>query len=123
METARAAEIVLILIVSVLFIFAMVLTRYFIRRAKFKEKMLLFEKGIDIKDLNIGVDKNTQFSWLKIGIVIISISVGLLLGAFLMVIPFFNKLAAGNFPLLLIFLFAGIGMVLANFLDKPKEQK
>lgn len=96
---------------------------FFVRRARFKEKIILIEKGIDIKDLNISGDKKAQFSWLKIGIIIISISVGLLLGAFLMAIPFFDKMAAGNFPLLLIFLFAGIGMVLANFLDKPREQK
>lgn len=96
---------------------------FFVRRARFKEKIILIEKGIDIKDLNLIGDKKGQFSWLKIGIVLISISMGLLLGAFLMAIPFFDKVAAGNLPLLLIFLFGGIGMVLANFLDKPRGQK
>lgn len=85
---------------------------------------MLIEKGIDLSAL---LKKDSQrmsyhFPWLKIGIVITSISIGLLVGAFLFATPYFEQVAAGQLPLILIFLFGGIGMILAYFIDKPKKQ-
>ena len=115
----------MIFAVLLIFFFAGIfLTWFFIHKAKSKERIMLIEKGIDLSVLSKtdGQKINFHFPWLKIGIIITSISIGLLIGAFLTAIPFFERIAAGQLPLLLIYLFGGIGMILAYVIDKPKKQ-
>jgi hypothetical protein len=108
----------------VFFLVGIYLTRFFIHRAKTKERIMLIEKGIDLSALpkNDSQGMIYHFPWLKIGIVITSISIGLLVGAFLFTTPYFEQVASGQLPLILIFLFGGIGMILAYVIDKPKKQ-
>ena len=110
-------------ILLVFFLTALFLTWFFTHKARVKERLLLIEKGIDLSTLPKSKNFKVFFPWLKIGIVITSISIGLLLGAFLVEMPAFSKIAGGQLPLLLIFLFGGIGMIFAYLIDKPKEQK
>jgi hypothetical protein len=110
------------LILLIFFLTALFLTWFFTHKARVKERLLLIEKGIDPTSLPKSGSFKFIFPWLKIGIVITSISVGLLLAAILMEMPFFSKIADGLLPLLLIFLFGGIGMILAYLIDKPQEQ-
>jgi hypothetical protein len=110
-------------ILLICFLTGLFLTWFFIHRARAKERLLLIEKGIELSNLPKNGYFKVKFPWLKIGIVITSISIGLILGAFLTVNPFFHNMAGGNLPLLLIFLFGGIGMILAYIIDKPQEQK
>ena len=117
--TAMIITVLLILF----FLTALFLTWFFIHRARTKERLLLIEKGIDLSNLPKSGNFRINFPWLKIGIIIISISIGLIIGAFLMSSTLFHRIAGGQFPLLLMFLFGGIGMVLAYFIDKPQEKK
>ena len=88
---------------------------YFVRRAKFKEKIILIEKGIDIKDLNL-IENNKRYSpWLRIGIII----TGTALGALLTTITNFSY----NTSSAVILLSTGVSVILAYFIDAEKPQK
>jgi hypothetical protein len=113
------------LITSIIFLFfltGLFLTWFFIHKAKVKERMLLIEKGVDLNNLPKTTRFNFIFPWFKLGFLITSISFGCLLGVLLMDKPFFHSVNAG-LPVILMFMFGGAGMILAYFLDKPKEQK
>ena len=94
------------------------LASFFTRRAKFKEKMILIEKGLDIKDLNLLNEKRYKFPWLKIGIVITSASIGLAFGMF-----WLRKLGVNGpegIPMVMMMLFTGIGMIIAHFIRRTE---
>ena len=88
-------------------------TWFFIHKASVKERTLLIEKGIDLSKLS----KNRVFPWLKVGIVLFSSSVGLLLAAKLKFFHF--DLGA----LISVIMFGGLGMICAHYTGKSKEQK
>lgn len=117
-------ETIIFAVLLIFFLAGIFLTWFFIHKAKSKERLMLIDKGIDLSALSRSDSQKTNFHfpWLKIGIVITSISIGLLVSTFLMVIPFFENVAAGQLPLLFIFLFGGIGMILAYVIDKPRKQ-
>lgn len=108
-------EILVMLIVSLLFISVpLLLAWYFIRRAKFKEKILLMEKGIDIKDLNMSGSNKIIFPWLRIGIIITGVALGVL------VVSLANL--TGGEGEALILLFTGLSFILAYFIGGTKDQ-
>jgi hypothetical protein len=88
---------------------------YFVKRARFKEKIILLEKGIDIKDLNLMGDNKTRSLWLRIGIII----TGTALGALLVAITDFNSGAQEA----VILLFTGVSVIIAYFVGNTKVQK
>ena len=88
---------------------------FFIRRARFKEKITLIEKGIDIKDLNLMGNNKSYSPWLRIGIII----TGTALGALFVGITNFNP----NVQEAVIVLFTGLSAIIAYFIDAPKMQK
>jgi amino acid permease len=89
---------------------------FFIRRARFKEKITLIEKGIDIKDLNLMGNTKSYSPWLRIGIII----TGTALGALLMSIIQFHNFQTRQAVILL---FLGISVVLTYFIDPLKDKK
>jgi hypothetical protein len=88
---------------------------YLVRRARFKEQIILIEKGIDIKDLNLMENKKRYSPWLRIGIII----TGTALGALLVTITNFSY----NTSSAVILLFTGVSVILAYFIDADKSQK
>jgi hypothetical protein len=108
-------EIILILIVFTIFIATPIyLAWYFIRSAKFKEKILLMDKGIDIKDLNVSGNNKTTFPWLRIGIIITGVALGALIVAL-------ANLTGGEGEALIL-LCTGLSFILAYFVGGNKEQ-
>lgn len=75
---------------------------------------MLIEKGIDLSQLPQERKFANNFPWLKTGIVVAFMGFGLIAGA----TKHNPEMIFGS-----IFLSGGIGMVLANYLDKPKAQK
>lgn len=101
-----------------------ILAWYLIRTIRIKEKSLLIEKGVDMKYINSGIEKKNYFSWLRIGILLSGIALGTLLVAFLMQgqgIQISNRSSGFSFGVIL--LFAGLSMILANFVGGSKEKK
>lgn len=83
------------------------LTWFFWHRANSKERLFLLEKGLDPKET---VDKMTSVSLLKMGIIIIGLSTGLLL---IYIIDKFTNVN-GTLALPILGLSGGISMLIAN---------
>lgn len=106
------ADLIVLVVIFIFFAASILFGWYFIQQTKLKERILLSEKGIDINNL-IPEEKKRSSWWLRIGIVVISASLGLLLGIAID--------SSGTFPLITFFLFGGIGMIIAHYVDKPKN--
>lgn len=88
---------------------------FFIKRARFKEKITLIEKGIDIKDLNLMVNNKSYSPWLRIGIII----TGSALGALFVGLTSFSPTVQEA----VVVLFTGVSTIIAYLVDAPKVQK
>jgi len=104
----------LITSVFIFFMAGVFLTWFFIHKAKTKERLMLIEKGINLPQLTTGNNFLNNFPWLKVGIVVAFMGIGIIFGAG-------NQergIATGW-----VFLFGGIGMVVANYIGNPKAEK
>jgi hypothetical protein len=110
-------EAVFYSIVTCLFIIFMTgvfLSWFFMHKAKSRERLLMIEKGVDLSQLHQQRKYIFNFPWLKVGIVVASMGFGMVVGGF------------SHNPFIIfgaIFLFGGIGMIVANYLDKPKGRE
>lgn len=114
-------HLILVSFVWVSFFVCAFLVWYYSHRAKHKEKLLILEKGIDQKSL-LQEKKSLKFPWLKIGIVLIGLSVGLMIIAVLVSMKALES--GGNaFPLGILGICGGVSMVIANRFDNrnPKD--
>jgi len=119
---------ILVLILILAFMTVIFLTWLFIYRAKAKERLLLIERGLELK--NIPRKRKYKFPWLKIGVVLVFGSFGVLFGGFLEGFNFFKSEESipileegilhgrGMLSLIFMYLFGGIGMILAHYLGK-----
>ncbi|MEX0646912.1 MAG: DUF3149 domain-containing protein [Balneolaceae bacterium] len=101
-------------IIFVTFVIVAFLTWFFIHKSREKERLLLIEKGTDYSQLPDRKVFNFNFPWLKLGTVVTSITIGTGIGVIIME----NGGHEGVVPLLM-FLFGGIGMITAHYVDKP----
>lgn len=119
-------------LVWIAFIICIFLAWYFSHRAKHKERMMMIEKGLipgQPEKNETGSDANEllrkrkafSFPWLKIGVVVIGLSVGLLLIAVLVALNLLNK--GGNaLPLSILGICGGASMVIAGNSNKHKSK-
>ena len=107
-------ETITLSIVFIFFMAGVFFTWFFIHKAKTKERLILIEKGIDLPQLPLERKFLNNFPWLKTGIVVAFMGLGLLFGSG------YQELGISTG---FVFLFGGIGMVIANYLGKPKVQK
>ncbi len=98
---------------------------YFSHKARTRERLLIIEKGLDpaLLPRQEGALKNFRFPWMKIGVVVASAALGLLVATLVVNLP---AVKANNDHLELIatgilFLFAGLGMILAFFAGRQKD--
>ncbi len=108
-----------IIIISTVFAFflTMLLFAFFVwytvHRSKERERLLLLEKGIEFTELPHR--SSFSFNWLKMGCLVTSATIGLILGSFLED-SFSDATAIG------MFLFGGIGLIIAHYLDTTREK-
>ena len=110
MNRLGMSEIIIILaILGIILLVLIFLAWYFVSRAKAKDRQFLIEKGIDLNQP--GLKSQSQFSWLKTGIVLTGISLSLFLLAIL------DKYASigSIFGFAIILAFAGISMIIAHY--------
>jgi membrane associated rhomboid family serine protease len=102
---------------------AVLLAWYFYLKARNKERMALIEKGADVSDIYSKQEVTFRFPWLKIGIIITGISIGVSLVVLLMILMPHHDILGDPGPLLIILgaLFGGIAMIIAHFVDKPRK--
>jgi|SRR5690625_119507 len=114
-------EPVITIFITIAFIAAVFFAWYFSHQARAKERALLIEKAFE-KDLNLNtlpkelLEARAKFQWLKVGIVISGTSLGFLIGLVLQ-----DWGVRWAFPPLLMFLFAGISMILAHYIARHRE--
>ncbi len=93
---------------------------FFSHRANHKERLMMIEKGFDIEERS--KKKGIGFPWLKLGIIIIGLSVGLLIITLLASLKLLDK--GGNaLPLAILGLCGGTAMVIANNLGGSKTRE
>ncbi|HEY5325457.1 MAG TPA: DUF6249 domain-containing protein [Mucilaginibacter sp.] len=100
--------IVTLLLVS--FILCLFLAWYFSHKARHKERLLMIEKGVDDKILLFSNNKGKSH-FLKIGIVLIGLSIGLVI---ITILSSNNMLRGDTLPLAILGICGGISMVIAN---------
>lgn len=112
-----AELLIILLIFGIIVATLLFLAWYFVSRARAKDKQFLIEKGITTDD---PVLKSTyHFSWLKIGIVIVGLSLSLfLLGILDRIVNI-----GSTFAFAIILLFAGLSMIAANYISKKSIGK
>lgn len=103
------------------FFAAITLSYIYYIRARNRERLALIEKGTNAPD----AFREKKFPWLKIGIVITGVSIGVLL----VLIYFFtapdNTIPGEVLMLLMIvsgLIFGGISMIIAHFVDRKNKE-
>ncbi len=106
------------------FFAAVLLAWYFYLQARNKERMALIEKGADVSDIYSKQEVTFRFPWLKLGIIITGISIGVSLAVLLMILMPDNDIMSVPGPFLIIsgVLFGGIAMIIAYFADRPRKK-
>jgi len=97
------------------FLICIFLAWYFSHKAKHNERKMLIERGVKEDDL-VKTIKGFKFPWLKLGIVVVGLSIGL---GIIGILANFGLLGNSNtiFPTIL-GLCGGISLIVAHFIDK-----
>lgn len=119
--------LILISIVCLAMFTAILLAWYFYLRARNKERMSLIEQGKDVSEIYKKQEIKFQFPWLKIGIILTGFSFGWLVAFIVSEIFVAKEIIESykNAPLIMgiIFLFTAISILIAYFVDKPKNKE
>ena len=103
---------VIFTLVFALLLFFGFLTWYFSHRARHKERLLMIEKGIPtIKD-----HTGAPFPWLKLGVVLLGLGIGLLLIAILATNGLLK--GPGSLPISILAICGGVSLLIANYIGK-----
>ncbi len=100
------------------FIICLFLAWYFSHRAGHIERKMLIEKGLSLEDL-LKSERGFRFPWLKLGIVIIGLSVGFIIIAVLATYDLTGKSDA-IYPAIF-GLCGGGSLLVAHFIDKRSK--
>ena len=102
------------ILIPIAFVTAIVFVWYFYLKMRNKERMALIEKGKDIPSVS-----NSKFPWLKIGIIITGVGIGMFTASFFQSFQARNPLYidSGFILWMSILIFGGIAMIIASFVD------
>ncbi len=126
MESVRIVENIMIGIVWLAFFAGAFMAWFFYVKARNTERLALIEKGADANNFyGKRNDKKTfRFPWMKFGLLLSGLGFGLVLGLFIISIPGLKDSLDDVAPGLVfasMLLFGGLGMILAHFVDRKKE--
>lgn len=117
-------ELIVFTIISVVFIVAIFLAWFFRQQARNKERLILIEKGENLEELFDKKERKFAFPWLKLGVLILGLSIGLGVITLAEFISNSSRLMQSSpFPLFVMGLSGGIAMVIAHFIEKRQEKK
>ncbi len=103
------------------FFAAITLSYIYYIRARNKERLALIEKGTDAPD----AFREKKFPWLKIGIVITGVSIGVLLVLIVFLTAPDNTIEGEIVLILMVvsgLIFGGISMIIAHFVDRKNKE-
>jgi predicted ABC-type sugar transport system permease subunit len=107
--------IAILIILLIIIIYFAWMVRY---NATAKERLLIIEKDFDMNKLL--VTKKSSFTLLKGGIILVSSAIGAVVGLLSFSISSINE---GVLFFISVFMFAGIGMIVANKVDQSKKEE
>ena len=120
MKTMFDLQILILILSTVLIIFfAFLISWYLIRNIRIKEMSMLIGKNLDIDKINSLIEKRNQFPWLRSGIVITGIAIGTLLVS---LVSQGTAVYKSGFSIGIIVLFAGLSMILANYVGRSESR-
>ncbi len=93
---------------------------YFSHKARHEERKMLIEKGLNADDF-VKEEKGFKFPWLKLGMVIVGLSVGMGVIAILVNLDLTGRSDA-IFPAIL-GICGGSSLVIAHYIDKRSKQR
>ncbi|MEI6139717.1 MAG: DUF6249 domain-containing protein [Mariniphaga sp.] len=94
---------------------------YYYLQARHSERMALIEKNVDVTEIFRVRKTKFSFPWFKIGMMVTGVGLGFFLAMF---ITYYSRIPAEIAePILIGFLlfFGGMGIIIAYFIEKPKE--
>ena len=97
---------------------------YYFLQARNKERMALIERDKDVSEIYAKREFRFRFPWLKLGMLITGVGFGLTLTSLMMMNPTLEQVVNRTDGLVIaasIILFGGISMVIAHYIDKPKQ--
>lgn len=103
-------------VIFIALITALFLVWFFSHKSREKERLLLIEKGMDLPPQPESLKFNFRFPWLKIGLVIFGMALGMTIGVLLIQVVKVDDSIVFGF----IFLLGGLGMILGHYLDQEK---
>ena len=116
-------ELVVFTIITVVFIVAIFFAWFFRQQARNKERLVLIEKGENLDQLLERKERRFSFPWLKLGVLILGLSIGLGVITLVEFITNSSRLMTGPFPLFIMGLFGGISMIIAHYVEKHQGKK
>lgn len=90
---------------------------FFIHKSKEKERLMMLEKGMELPQPEHKEKSGFTFPWLKTGILLVCLSIGLMIG--IIMEEYFAQYWGA--PPLFMILFGGFGMIIAHFIRDKKE--
>jgi MFS family permease len=97
---------------------------YYYLQARNKERMALIERNADVSEIFKPREVRIRFPWLTLGMIFSGVGLGFCLILFLLLIPAIqeiNERFEGIMIMGFMFLFGGLGAVIAHFIEKPKS--
>lgn len=98
---------------------------FYFLKARNKERMALIERDKDVSEIYAKREITFRFPWLKLGMLVTGIGMGLTITVALSFSPVIKDFIHGNggmVPISLMLLFGGISMVVAHFIDRPRTK-
>ena len=98
---------------------------YYFLKARNKERMALIERDKDVSEIYAKREFRLRFPWLKLGMLITGIGLGLTFAVLLSSDPMWAETIRktdGAAIIAMMLLFGGISMVIAHYIDRPKNK-
>lgn len=118
-------EDIAILLVWLGFFASVSLGWYFYLKARNRERLALIEKNADVSEIFKVREIRFRFPWLKIGMIITGAGFGVCLALFSTLFPTmkqFIRETNGMVPIALMMFFGGVAIIVAYYLEKPKDR-
>jgi len=93
---------------------------YFSHKAKHEERKLLIQQGMDVREPSRKESNRMKFPWLKLGVIIIGLSIGMGIIAVLANLELLGHSDA--IYLAILGMCGGISLVVAYYIDRDKKQ-
>nr|WP_321407882.1 DUF6249 domain-containing protein [uncultured Carboxylicivirga sp.] len=128
MQSVQIVENIMIGLVWLAFFAGAFMAWFFYVKARNTERLALIEKGADANNFYGKKEnrKSFRFPWMKFGLLISGLGFGLALGLFIISTPSLKEALDDVGPGLVfatMLLFGGIGMIVAHFVDRKKENQ